>query len=266
MTEIVIPDSLPPLIRGLGQSPAVGGCLMQVTNYLARGIWSDGPARNVDPVLQRAAILTNDAVCDRHRRELWRFVPRLMSTYGLMWERDPRFDHMVAMSYMDEREGICESCLDITRFQPFACACCRRCERMISVLDQVITQFDQISRREQTSVPSIDWSQLTDTKVKSSLRVFAPGFCGCKSCFPSIMVSGPSPADVKGVLVSLETMKDGLAALASAGQQAVQWVSADMITVNTALDKMAPYAVVGIEPPDMHPVTINDIDILVEAL
>jgi hypothetical protein len=266
MTEIAIPDSLPPLIRGIGQSPAVGGCLMQVTNYLARGIWSDSPARNVDPTLQRAAILTNDAVCDRHRKELWRFVPRLMSTFGLMWERDPRFEHMIATSYMDEREGICESCRSITRFQPFACACCRRCERMISMLDQAITLFDQISRRELTSVSSIDWSRLTDIRFNSSMRVFAPGICGCGSCFPSIMVSGPSQADVKKMLISLETMKAGLAALASASQEAVHWVNADMVKINTELDKMAPYVVVGIKPPDLQPVTVDDIEMLVEAL
>jgi hypothetical protein len=137
---------------------------------------------------------------------------------------------------------------------------------MIDILDQAITRFDQISRREQTSVMSVDWSRLKDTMVNSSMAIFAPAMCGCASCFPSIMVSGPSPASVKKLLMSLENAKAGLAALASTGQQAVQWVSADMVQVNTALDKMSSLAFVGDKPSDSHLVDANDIEILVEAL
>jgi hypothetical protein len=136
---------------------------------------------------------------------------------------------------------------------------------MISVLDQAITLFDQISRRELTSVPSIDWSRLTDTKFNSPMRIFASGFCGCESC-SSVTVSGPSPASVKKLLISLETAKASLAALASAGQETVHWVSADMVKINTAIDRMSSLTDVGIEPPDMHPVTVNDIEMLVEAI
>lgn len=67
---MTIPDFLPFLRKGVGDTPADGGCLMQVAGFLYDvHSWRDDVAC-VHPVLRRAGIAVNDGVADADRRRL----------------------------------------------------------------------------------------------------------------------------------------------------------------------------------------------------
>ena len=70
---------VPWLRAGTGSTPADGGCIMQVIDWLDRTGWSDSP-ECVHPVLRVLAIRANDALGDADRQQLLDLAPRLMGT------------------------------------------------------------------------------------------------------------------------------------------------------------------------------------------
>lgn len=77
---MTIPDYLPMLIKGTGNTPLEGGCLVQIANWLHDPeLWTD-QAICVDRVLAHWAIMINDLLDDDHRRQLSLLAPRLAGT------------------------------------------------------------------------------------------------------------------------------------------------------------------------------------------
>lgn len=75
-----VPDYLPALRRGAGNSPADGGCLVQVASRLADGrSWTDR-ADCVHPLLREVAILVNDRMPDADRDRLYPLAAELVGT------------------------------------------------------------------------------------------------------------------------------------------------------------------------------------------
>lgn len=80
MINIHVPAGLPMLRRGIGRSPAEGGCLVQVASYLHDGrSWTD-QTPCVHPVLRQLAIVVNDAVSDEARPLLAPLAADLVDT------------------------------------------------------------------------------------------------------------------------------------------------------------------------------------------
>lgn len=75
MTDLVVPW----LRSGKGKTPADGGCILQVIDFVDRGGWTDAP-ECVHPVLRAVAIQVNDSLDDADRQRLLDLVPRLMGT------------------------------------------------------------------------------------------------------------------------------------------------------------------------------------------
>ena len=74
------PDLMPLLRKGTGATPADGGCLVQVSGYLADGhSWVDDTPC-VHPVLRLLAIVVNDLVSDVVRPRLAVVAPDLIGT------------------------------------------------------------------------------------------------------------------------------------------------------------------------------------------
>ena len=74
------PDLMPLLRKGTGETPADGGCLVQVAGYLADGhSWVDDTPC-VHPVLRLLAIVVNDLVSDVVRPRLAVVAPDLIGT------------------------------------------------------------------------------------------------------------------------------------------------------------------------------------------
>lgn len=79
-SSINIPDFVPNLRHGKGSNPADGGCLVQVTGWLADGkSWTDHTPC-VHEALRLKAIHLNDATRDDYRQQLMKFAPRLIGT------------------------------------------------------------------------------------------------------------------------------------------------------------------------------------------
>ena len=76
MTNI---ESVPFLRRGVGSTPAEGGCIMQVVDWIDSQGWSDRP-NCVHPVLQKLAVYANDALPVGERQKLLDLTGRLMGT------------------------------------------------------------------------------------------------------------------------------------------------------------------------------------------
>ena len=167
--DIQIPDHLPPLRRGVGADPSAGGCLMQVTNYLANGVWSDGPARNVMPSLNKIAIMVNDTCCDAHRNDLWRFVPRLMKTYDWYVDR-PEVESVVAHLFIEllKTKQYNQHCQN--GCPSGGCHCCDRCHRMISLMDKMLEIFDHTAHRRLGHVEKIDWAPMSPENHDAARR------------------------------------------------------------------------------------------------
>ena len=80
MSAIHVPAGLPMLRKGVGDTPADGGCLVQIASYLHDGrSWSD-ETPCVHPVLRRLAIYVNDAVSDEVRSLLAPLAADLVGT------------------------------------------------------------------------------------------------------------------------------------------------------------------------------------------
>lgn len=75
MTDLVVPW----FRRGAGETPADGGCILQVIDWISSGGWTDEP-ECVHPVLRAASIRVNDSLDDAGRQRLLDLVPRLMGT------------------------------------------------------------------------------------------------------------------------------------------------------------------------------------------
>lgn len=74
-----IPEHLPILRKGKGQTPEKGGCLMQVASFLHDGSWSDrSPC--VAPFLRQLAIFVNDWTSDEERHLLAPLAVDLIGT------------------------------------------------------------------------------------------------------------------------------------------------------------------------------------------
>lgn len=197
--QYIIPDSLPPLRRGVGESPRSGGCLMQVTNYLATGLWTDGPARNVAPPLSGIAIQVNDEVCDDHRQQLWPFVPRLMKTYD-----DDRFGSSSANGTATLRRLLMPIIIDvvsiITLKQAENFRCSSACQALIRDLERAIDVCDEFIGRRRETITDVDWrsmlpdalASLTDEDLYDLRRRSSPfgdGSLDCELLMPQVHVS-----------------------------------------------------------------------------
>lgn len=79
MTALVVPDGLPLLIDGEGDSPADGGCLMQFVSYIADESWTTSPWQ-VHRMLASVAIYCNDSSSDAGRPLLAQLAPDLIGT------------------------------------------------------------------------------------------------------------------------------------------------------------------------------------------
>lgn len=204
--QYTIPDSLPPLRRGVGESPRSGGCLMQVTNYLATGLWTDGPARNVAPPLSGIAIQVNDGVCDDHRQQLWPFVPRLMKTYD-----DDRFGSYRADGTETLRRLLTSIRTDVTNISAFQHVenyrCSSACQALIRDLERAIDVCDEFIGRRRETITDVDWrsmlpdalasltdEDLRDLRHRSSAFGGGPAPLGCELLMPQAHVSASMPA------------------------------------------------------------------------
>lgn len=78
---MIIPDFMPNIKEGTGDTPADGGCLVQIAGWLNDGhSWTDRTPC-VHPVLRDVAIELNDSIeDDNERRQIMRFAPRLIGT------------------------------------------------------------------------------------------------------------------------------------------------------------------------------------------
>lgn len=75
-----VPDYVPMLTKGAKAEPKLGGCLVQIANWLADPTtWTD-KAKCVDPTLAHLAIYANDMADDAHRHRLALLAPRLAGT------------------------------------------------------------------------------------------------------------------------------------------------------------------------------------------
>jgi hypothetical protein len=72
--------NVPYLTSGKGSTPAQGGCIMQVVDWVARNGWTDNPPC-VHPLLRGVAIAVNDSVMDEQRQRLLDMIPRLINTH-----------------------------------------------------------------------------------------------------------------------------------------------------------------------------------------
>ncbi len=71
--------SVPWLRKGKGETPADGGCILQVISWMDRHEWTDRPPC-VHPVIANLAMFANDALPDGERQKLLDLAPRLMGT------------------------------------------------------------------------------------------------------------------------------------------------------------------------------------------
>lgn len=75
----MLPDPVPFLRKGVGDTPEEGGCILQVVDWIHRHEWTDSPPC-VHPLLRPLAIKANDCVGDGERQRLLDLVPRLTGT------------------------------------------------------------------------------------------------------------------------------------------------------------------------------------------
>ena len=74
-------EQVPWLRSGVGETPADGGCIMQVIDWIHREEWTDAPPC-VHPVIRHFAITVNDRSDDAERQRLLDLAPRMMNTAG----------------------------------------------------------------------------------------------------------------------------------------------------------------------------------------
>lgn len=73
---------VPYLRSGKGDTPADGGCLLQVIDWVDRMEWSDNP-RCVNQMFHGITIAVNDGLADDKRQGLLDLAPRLMGTASM---------------------------------------------------------------------------------------------------------------------------------------------------------------------------------------
>jgi len=73
--------SVPWLRSGTGSTPAEGGCILQVIDWIDRNQWTDRPVC-VHPAIAKVAIRANDTLPDGERQKLLDLAPRIMGTGG----------------------------------------------------------------------------------------------------------------------------------------------------------------------------------------
>lgn len=92
----VVPDYVPMLIPGAGQTPTDGGCLVQIANWLYNPeLWTD-EAVCVDSLLTTWAIMINDVVDTEARHQLALLAPRLAGSkldYDGKWSEANRAEY-----------------------------------------------------------------------------------------------------------------------------------------------------------------------------
>ena len=71
--------SVPWLRSGTGSTPAEGGCILQVIDWIDRNQWTDRPVC-VHPAIAKVAIRANDTLPDGERQKLLDLAPRIMGT------------------------------------------------------------------------------------------------------------------------------------------------------------------------------------------
>lgn len=149
MRGFFIPDFLPKLIRGTGDSPEEGGCVMQVVCYLTEGEWTDSP-KCVHPALRDMAISVNDEATNAERQSLWPLIPRLINTNFIPKTKEERRQN-------DEIFAACEDSLDEEGYN-------------VAALRRALDQYDEITGRNKkfTSVPKRKILQLVGRMTKES--------------------------------------------------------------------------------------------------
>jgi len=79
LSEQLLP--VPWLRSGTGRTPAEGGCILQVIDWIDRNQWTDHPVC-VHPAIAKVAIRANDTLPDGERQKLLDLAPRIMGTAG----------------------------------------------------------------------------------------------------------------------------------------------------------------------------------------
>jgi hypothetical protein len=72
-------EAVPFLRSGVGSSPANGGCILQIVDWIDRNGWTDRPDC-VHPLLRKLAIYVNDHLPNGERQKLLDLTGRLMGT------------------------------------------------------------------------------------------------------------------------------------------------------------------------------------------
>lgn len=75
---------VPWLRAGTGETPADGGCILQVIDWVHSGGWSDEPFC-VHYLLHEIAAAANDYTSDRKRQKLLAMAPKLMASADASW-------------------------------------------------------------------------------------------------------------------------------------------------------------------------------------
>jgi hypothetical protein len=71
--------TVPYLRKGIGSTPADGGCVMQIIDWITRGMWTDSPP-SVLAEIRYGATRVNDVLHDTDRQALIDLIPRMMNT------------------------------------------------------------------------------------------------------------------------------------------------------------------------------------------
>lgn len=112
----MIPDFIPNLTSGAGDTPADGGCLIQVASWLNDGhSWTD-QTPCVHFLLRDAAIDLNDDLPDEVRQQIMKFAPRLIGT-GMDSEDDENAvaEHLVHWAASRARAAVGARCNELLR-------------------------------------------------------------------------------------------------------------------------------------------------------
>lgn len=75
MTDLQVPW----VRSGVGETPAEGGCIMQIADWIYRHEWTDEPPC-VHPIVRTLALRANDSLPDDERQQLLDLIPRMMNT------------------------------------------------------------------------------------------------------------------------------------------------------------------------------------------
>jgi hypothetical protein len=140
-------NPVPWLRRGKGDTPADGGCVMQIIDWISSNGWTDRPACVFHP-LRDMAVAINDWVSDEQRQRLLDLTPRLMNT-----QITDRAEAERVARHLGHRWDVA-----ITGFN--ATAATRTHEEgsaeLIRMLIDVLDLYDELTGRDTT--PEVDYS------------------------------------------------------------------------------------------------------------